>query len=139
MPRTRTRQQQLARSGPDELADAQAHLERLLSSAAVLQRAAAHDPDVAICDDAACRLPEVADGTELCSLADRLAGLHPGPPPAPEPLERAVERFRGAVVDALDAVRACRQTAHPVGSCWFAAFPDVDGCGEVLRIAHRSG
>jgi hypothetical protein len=138
MPRTRTRQQQLARSGPAELADAQAHLDRLLTSAAVLHRAAAHDPDIAICADAACRLPEVTDGAELCSLADRLAGLHPGPPPPAETLERAVERFRAALVDALDAVRACRQTAHPVGSCWFAAVPDVDGCGEVLRIAHRS-
>jgi hypothetical protein len=134
----RTRTQQLARSGPAELADARNHLDHLLASAAALHAAAAHDPDIAVCEEADCRLPSVADGDELCALADRLAALHTGPPPPPLPIDRAVARFRRALVDALDAVRACRQTAHPVGSCWFATVPDVDGCGEVLRIAHRS-
>lgn len=138
MPRTRTRQDQLARSGPAELADARSHLARLLESAAVLQLAAAHDPDVALCADADCGLARVDDGPELCVLADRLAGLHRGATPSGVGLDRAVQRFRVALVASLDAVRACRQTAHPVGTCWFTAVPDVDGCGEVLRLAHRS-
>jgi hypothetical protein len=138
MPRTQARQQPLARSGPAELADAQHHLDRLLAHAAALHAAASHDPDIAVCEDAACRLPGVDDGSDLCALADRLAGLHTGPPPPPVPVARAVEAFRAALVDALDAVRACRQTAHPGGRCWFATMPDVDGCGEVLRLAHRS-
>jgi hypothetical protein len=137
MGRTRTRQQPLARSGPGELADAQAHLGRLLAAAAQVHAAAAHDPDVARCEDAACHLPDVEGGPELCALADRLTDLHPGPPPPPLPLDRAVVRFRAALLASLDAVRACRQTAHPVGGCWFAGVPDVDGCGEVLRVAHR--
>jgi hypothetical protein len=138
MPRTKARQQPLATSGPAELADAQHHLQRLLASAAVLQAATEHDPDIAVCKDAACRLPEVEDGAELCALADRLAGLHTGPAPVTIPFDRAVPAFRAALVGALAAVRACRQTAHPVGSCWFSTIPGIDGCGEVLRIAHRS-
>jgi hypothetical protein len=138
MPRTRDRQQALARSGPAEVADAQLHLDRLLASAVALHEAAGHDPDVAVCDDADCLLPGVPDGTELCALADRLADLHRGAAPSQLPLDQAVQRFRAALLDSLDAVRACRQTAHPIGSCWFAAVPDVDGCGEVLRLAHRS-
>jgi hypothetical protein len=138
MPRTRARQQALARSGPAEVADAQHHLERLLASAAALHEAAGHDPDIARCGDAGCRLPDLPDGTDLCALADRLAALHRGPTPRALPLEQAVQRFRAALLEALDAVRACRQTAHPIGACWFAAVPDVDGCGEVLRLAHRS-
>jgi hypothetical protein len=137
MGRTRTRQQVLTRSGPDELADARAHLDRLLAAAAQVHDAAAHDPDVARCEDAACHLPDIEGGVELCALADRLADLYRGPTSPVLPLDRAVVRFRAALVESLDAVRACRQTAHPVGGCWFAAVPDVDGCGEVLRIAHR--
>jgi hypothetical protein len=138
MPRTRPRQQTLARSGPGEIADAHLHLERLLASAAALDDAAAHDPDVAVCGDAGCQLAVLPDGAELCALADRLAALHRGPHPAPLPLDQATRRFRAALLASLDAVRTCRQTAHPVGTCWFAAVPDVDGCGEVLRLAHRA-
>jgi hypothetical protein len=138
MARTRTHRPELARSGPSELADARLHRDRLLSSAAVVHAAAAHDPDIARCEDAACRLPEVRDGAALCALADRLADLHAGPPPERLDLEIAVERFRQALIDSLDAVRACRQTSHPVGRCWFASVPGVDGCGEVLQAAHRS-
>jgi hypothetical protein len=138
MSRTRTRQQPLARSGPAELADARHHLDRLLATAASVHAVAEHDPDVARCAEAACRLADVTDGGALCELADRLAGLHPGPAPTPIPLEQAIAHFRRALVDSLDAVRACRQTAHPVGACWFTAAPHVDGCGDVLRAAHRS-
>jgi hypothetical protein len=138
MPRTRPRQQTLARSGPADVADAQLHLEQLLASAAALHDAAAHDPDVAVCGDAGCQLPALPDGPELCALADRLAALHHGSPPAPLPVEQAIRRFRGALLGSLDAVRTCRQTAHPIGTCWFATVPDVDGCGEVLRLAHRA-
>jgi hypothetical protein len=138
MPRTRPRQQTLARSGPADVADAQLHLEQLLASAVALHEAAAHDPDVAVCDDAGCQLPPLPDGAELCALADRLAALHRGPRPAALPLEQATRRFRAALLGSLDAVRTCRQTAHPIGTCWFAAVPDVDGCGEVLRVAHRA-
>jgi hypothetical protein len=138
MARTRTRRPELARSGPAELADALQHLGHLITSAAAVHTAAEHDPDIAVCEDAACRLPEVADGAALCALADRLADLHTGPPPERLGLEVAVERFRRALVESLDAVRACRQTAHPIGRCWFAAVPGVDGCGEVLQAAHRN-
>jgi hypothetical protein len=138
MPRTRPRQQLLARSGPAEIAHARSHREELLVSAVALHEAAAHDPDLALCREAGCRLREVPDGAELCALADRLASLHRGPRPSVLPLEEALRGFRSSLLDALDAVRACRQTAHPIGTCWFAAVPDVDGCGEVLRLAHRS-
>jgi hypothetical protein len=138
MARTRTRRPELARSGPAELADAHQHLQHLITSAAAVHAAAAHDPDIAVCEDAACRLPEVGDGAALCALADRLADLHPGPPPERTDLALAVARFRRALIASLDAVRACRQTAHPTGRCWFAAVPGVDGCGEVLQAAHRN-
>jgi hypothetical protein len=138
MGRTRTRPATtLARSGPAELADARLHLAQLLHDAAVLHASAAHDPDVARCADAGCGLDGRATGDELCALADRLAPLHSGPVARDVPLHQAEERFRQALVTSLDAVRACRQTAHRSGTCWFSPLPDVDGCSEVLRLAHR--
>jgi hypothetical protein len=133
----------LARCGPDELAQAHRRRDVLLDRARVLVRIIAHDPDLADCADAGCALAGCPDGAR-CGLAHRLAGVEDACPTAAvirdDPsLELATRRFEAALTDAVDAVRRCRQTEHGSGRCWFAAVPDVDGCGEVLRAAHRLG
>jgi hypothetical protein len=130
------RHEDLACSGPAELAEAQRHLRALFEHAAVLHAAAAHDPDVARCADADRAVP---DADELCALAGRLAGRYRGDPPRRVGVDEALDAFRTALVDSLDAVQACRRTAHPAGACWFSELPSIDGCSEVLRIAHLSG
>lgn len=133
----------LARDGPDQLAQARAHRDALLSSARILVRTLAHDPDLADCAAAGCGLAGCSDA-ERCGLAHRLASVESdriedtGALPDAD-VERALRWFEAALTDAVDAVRRCRQTEHGTGGCWFSASPHVDGCGEVLRAAHRLG
>ena len=129
----------LARDDPAGLATAQGHLDDLLRAARALTLAAHHAPADATCAGAGCALDPFPAGAELCGLAHRLAGLVGDGDLERPSADLAVAGFRRALVDALDAVRACRQTAHQQGGCWFAADPGVDGCAEVLRLAHRLG
>lgn len=112
--------EQLARSAPSQLEDARRHVGALLAAARELTAV----------------LP--AEGADPAwVLARRLATLPAAPPAATaRDLHAADAAFRTALLDALDAVRACRQTRHVSGACWFAAEPGVDGCGDVLRTAH---
>lgn len=128
---------QLARSTPAQLAMAWRHRDVLAAAAVTLVASAGHDPDVSPCRDGGCLLTSTPD-EPMCVMARRLASLSLTPPVIVA-LPVAVAGFRGALTDAVDAVRACRQTAHPVGMCWFADRPRVDGCGEVLRLAHAAG
>lgn len=132
-------EERLARSGAAELDLARDHLDALVLAARGLVVACGHDPDRGDCVGAGCGLQSHPDGTALCLTAHRLDGLRDDGPVTEPPvdLEVAVVRFQRALTDALDAVRACRQTAHPSGQCWFSAARGVDGCGDVLRLAHR--
>lgn len=47
----------------------------------------------------------------------------------------SVEALALRLVTAADAVRWCRQTAHPGGGCWFRS-PRGGDCGEVLKLGH---
>lgn len=135
----------LARTDTGEMDLARAHLARLVLAARGLVAACRHDPDRALCHDAGCGLASLEHGAERCRVAHRLALLEvvdaevppPGTPAAP--LGRALARFDHATMEALDAVRACRQTGHPGGSCWFSPDGAHEGCGAVLRLAHRTG
>lgn len=132
-------EERLARSGATELEEARHHLEVLVSAAQGLVATCAHDPDRGDCGSAGCALRAHPDGPALCAIAHRLGGLHAPrhAAVAASDVEEAARRFRAALTQALDAVRACRQTAHPSGHCWFTVVPGVDGCGDVLRLAHR--
>jgi hypothetical protein len=138
-------QDRLSRTQTGEIDLARAHLARLVLASRGLVAAAGHDPDRAACDEAGCGLAGLEHGPERCHLAQRLALLEvvdaevPPPNTPAAPLERAVARFDHATVESLDAVRTCRQTGHPGGACWFSPSPGHDGCGEVLRLAHRAG
>jgi hypothetical protein len=130
-----------------ELDLARAHLHALVSAAQRLVTLANHDPDVADCADAGCRLAAGEHGPALCPLAHRLALLGAAHPddiapddaaPDDDP-DRALADFRAALVESLDAVRTCRSVGHAEGHCWFSSSTDVDGCGEVLRAAHLAG
>jgi hypothetical protein len=135
----------LARTETGEIDLARAHLARLVLASRDLVAAAGHDPDRGDCHDAGCALAEVDAGSRRCRLAHRLSLLDvvdaavPPPGAGPRPLSRALHRFDRAVLESLDAVRACRQTGHPGGHCWSSPTPGHDGCGEVLRLAHHTG
>jgi hypothetical protein len=129
----------LARDDPADHAAARRHLDDLLRAARAVALAVRHTPADATCAGAGCALAAVPAGPELCGLAHSLAPLAGDGPVERRGTDPAVAAFRRALVDALDAVRACRQTAHQEGACWFAAGPGVDGCAEVLRLAHRLG
>lgn len=135
-----------------ELDLARTHLHGLVTAASTLVRATGHDPDRAECGDAGCTLAGHDHGAELCGLAHRLALLAPetgtGPTSGaatdrsletPGDPDAALATFRSALVDSLDAVRTCRSVWHAHGQCWFSQAVGVDGCGEVLRAAHRAG
>lgn len=141
--------ERLTRSGPSEITDARHHLEDLVRTARALTAVAGHhvpDPPGWACPAAACPLAHRTHGRELCAAAHRLAATDPGAPVpfvtfgAPS-VDDLVARFEATLVGAVDAVRACRQTAHPGGSCWFrphGAAPSPHGhCGEVLHLVHR--
>ena len=134
----------LARCGPDDLTRARTRRDRLLASARVLAALLDHDPDRADCVDAGCAMAGDPDG-EWCGLVQRLADVEPGHETSHDTsdgvahFEAAVLRFETALADAVDAVRRCRQTEHGAGRCWFTSLPDVDGCADVLRAAHRLG
>lgn len=132
----------LARCGPDELLQARASRDLLLASARGLVAIIGHDPDRAECTDAGCALAGDPDD-ERCGLVHRLASIveedRERAVPHVESLEAATRRFEVALTEVVAAVRRCRQTEHGAGRCWFASLPDVDGCGEVLRAAHRLG
>jgi hypothetical protein len=138
-------QDRLALTQTGEIDLARAHLARLVLAARGLVAASGHDPDRGTCAEASCGLADLEHGPDRCRLAQRLALLDvvdaqvPAPGVAPPPLERAVERFDHATREALDAVRACRQTGHPGGACWFSSGHGHDGCGAVLRLAHQTG
>lgn len=134
---TMGRVDQLTRSTPAQLATAWRHREVLVATAAALVVSAGHGRGVVRCRDASCAL--AATGSEpMCVVARHLSELAIEQPAVME-LPLAVAAFNAALTDAVDAVRACRQTAHPVGSCWFAVGRGVDGCGDVLRLAHATG
>jgi hypothetical protein len=131
-------EERLARSGAAEMDAARHHLDALVAAAQRLVAAAGHDPDRGDCASAGCGLQTFPDGDPLCATAHRLGVLRvPDADLSHVHLDVAVLRFQRALTEALDAVRTCRQTAHPSGACWFSAVPGVDGCGDVLRLAHR--
>ena len=142
------RESALARCGPDELAEARGRRDALLLSARALVRVLAHDPDRADCTDAGCALAGAPDG-HRCGLLHRLARVEDGsadhhdvPRPSldgDDDLGSATRAFEHALTEAVEAVRRCRQTEHGSGRCWFSSVPGADGCGEVLRAAHRLG
>lgn len=141
-----------------ELDLALSHLRALVVTARVLVTASGHDPDLGECTDASCRLAAVEEGPRLCALAQRLALLDLAHLPTPDDpptrvgagrdhgaggavcgLEEALAAFRRALVMSLDAVRTCRSVGHAEGRCWFTPSAGIDGCGDVLRAAHRAG
>ncbi|MFA9429033.1 hypothetical protein [Egicoccus sp. AB-alg2] len=128
---------QLARSDEQDLSEALQHLDGLLRAANALLAASGHAPGVVDCRAAGCLLAGVADGPALCRLAHRLIGDRPDPATTSPVLGAAVAHFRAALPLAMDAVRACRQTAHPNGACWFSPNHRADACGAVLRLAHE--
>jgi hypothetical protein len=126
----------LARSGPSEFDAVRAHRDELLAGARSLVLAARHDAGIALCEEASCTLAHTGH-QDLCSAAHRLARLSSGPAEV-LPVALAAAAFRVELTSALDAIRACRQTAHPVGVCWFSEATGDDGCAELLRLAHDS-
>jgi len=128
---------QLTRSTPAQLATAWRHRQVLVDAAAALVISAGHGRGVVRCRVAGCALAATAS-EPLCAIAHHLSELAIEQPAVME-LPLAVAAFNAALTDAVDAVRACRQTAHPAGSCWFAVGPGVHGCGDVLRLAHAAG
>lgn len=133
---TRSVTDQLARSTEAELFEVRGHGSVLLRRAHTLSVAARHDPDIAVCADAGCLLVDTDLGSELCAVTHRLAGLVDGSEVAPS-IDVALAGFLEALAGSFDAIRACRQTVHPSGRCWFSHVPGSDGCGEVLQLAHR--
>ncbi|MTV25437.1 hypothetical protein FTX61_08455 [Nitriliruptoraceae bacterium ZYF776] len=129
----------LARTDGRDLALARRHRDALVAAAVDLVHAAGHDPDAAPFAAARCGLADHRIGTELCAVAHALTRLADAPawPDAAASLDAALRTFHLRLGDAADAVRACRQTAHPAG-CWFTAVPGGDGCGAVLRLLHRA-
>jgi len=128
---------QLARSHAQDLTEAMQHLEGLQRAAHALLAASGHAPGTEACADAGCLLADQPDGPSLCNLAHVLIGDRPDPATTSPVLDAAVEHFRAALPVAMDAVRACRQTAHPNGACWFSYDHRFDACGLVLRLAHE--
>lgn len=130
----------LVRGDAAELDEARAHRWGLLQAAAVLRRAAGHPSGVDRCEEAGCGLTAWPHGPERCRVARRLADAEPVDAPAlVPPLAEAVADFDAALLDALDAVRACRQVGHAGGQCWFSPPGERTTCGDVLRLAHRTG
>lgn len=130
-----------------ELADARRSRDTLLATARgvvdthATEATSPPDPDAGRPDD-------LHLDRDVTALARRLADLAPATSPAPaasptpaETTPRTPVTARATFLEALAAapgsVRACRQTLHPVGHCWFTDVPGADGCGEVLRLAHR--
>lgn len=128
----------LARSTPGDLADAHQRARDLLRAAEQLAVASRHDPDTASCVDAGCHLPGLGDDGRLCVLVHELGLLVPDPAPVVT-VHEAYDAFVTACRHAIDAIRVCRQTAHPSGVCWFSANAEGDGCRAVLRLTHRLG
>lgn len=122
----------LARCGPSEVAEAQQQLKRLAGIARALtphlHDEGAHDGD--------CRLASRPHGDRLCSIVPQLAALDVK---AARVVERDAEvltaDLTAAMVDAVDVVRWCRQTAHPGGTCWFLSARGGD-CATVLKLGH---
>lgn len=115
--------ERLARSSPSEIEDARRSVGATVRAARTLQG----------------ELPPAHPGEDpVWRLARRLAALPAVTATTEEASDVAAAdaRFRRSLVDALDAVRTCRQTLHVSGACWFADADGADGCGEVLRIAH---
>lgn len=126
--------ERLSRSGPSEVADAHLQLRALARLARVVAPAAtaAHR-----CGTEACPFGAHPEAAALCAIVPRLAGLEipTGPAETPDP-GQAARLLIAALRDAADAVRWCRQTAHPGGSCWFASVGG-GGCADVLKLSHR--
>lgn len=130
----------LVRGDAEELDHAREHRWGLLLAADALRRAAGHLGGGGDCREAGCHLARLPHGPDRCVLAHRLADAEPVTATgAAPPLADAVAAFDAALLDALDAVRACRQVAHPGGECWFSPPGQRTTCGEVLRLAHRTG
>lgn len=122
---------------PTDLADARHLRDVLLASARDLVNAIGHDPDRGNCASAGCALATGTDETR-CGLVHRLARVEEGTSSAAD-VRRALLAFDAALARSVDAVRRCRQIEHGMGHCWFSTLPGGDGCGEVLRAAHRLG
>lgn len=133
---TRTVTDQLARSTEAELIEVRGQGSVLLHRAHALTVAARHDPDIALCADAGCLLADTDPGGQVCAVTHRLAGLVDGVE-AVAPIDVALAGFLEALAGSFDAIRACRQTVHPSGRCWFSHVPGRDGCREILHLAHQ--
>ena len=125
---------ELTRTSHLQLADARRRRDALLTAARSLHAALERSCSGSECDPP-CPFHSI-EGAALTELAVRLAADEDGPAPVREP-SAAISSFRAALADGVEAVRACRQTLHPVGQCWFSTEPGDDGCGEVLHLAHR--
>ena len=132
-------------SAPDEPEHAWAARTALVRASQRLVAVCGHDPDRSVCDEAGCALARCG-AAHWCVLAHRLSGLDDDPPEddtavgagdAPDAADAAVVAFRAGLTAATEAVRYCRRNEHPLGRCWFGTATRPDGCGEVLRAAHR--
>lgn len=122
----------LARCGPSEVAEAQLQLKRLAGIARAigphLHEGVPHGPE--------CLLADRPHGERLCALTPQLAGLDVASASVDATgADELARRLHEAVVDAVDTVRWCRQTAHPGGACWFLSAQGGD-CGDVLKLGH---
>jgi hypothetical protein len=120
----------LATCGPDRVADARRQVEDLATLARAirprLHPGRPHGPR--------CRLARHPHGARLCRLVTSLAALDVARAELPRG-DVSVDALALRLVTAADAVRWCRQTAHPGGSCWFRSRHGGD-CGEVLKLGH---
>lgn len=144
----------LARGG-DDVELARAHLVDLVLAARALAPFTTHPAHAEVtapgdpCPHPHCAAATATDGAALCRLAGEMSLLEIPPTRHPSAVARPlsvtvptahelVERFRSAVGAAVDAVRVCRQFAHPSGTCWFSPPGDPGNCGVVLQLAHRA-
>ena len=125
---------ELTRTSHLQLADARQRRDVLLTAAHALCAALERSCPGPGCETA-CLFHSV-EAAPLTELAVRLAADADRPAPVREP-SVAISSFRSALAEGVEAVRACRQTLHPVGQCWFSTEPGDDGCAEVLHLAHR--
>lgn len=122
------RAQTLSRTTSREVSESQARRDALFFAASQLKRCAGDTP-----------LAELMPDQDLAMLVDALADEHDsvnGEAPRLElTFDIAHDRLLAALDGAIPAVRTCRQTAHPVNTCWFLTASTH--CGDVLKSAHQ--